>query len=91
MGLNFIINVLAQIGLGYWIVFLLTERSVRTQASSFVAILAGYGFWFYSYPLPGPEFDYCSVGVRRAGIIRKASPHIGISIPTPRPRSIAGF
>src|SRR6476619_752595 len=29
-GLNFI-NVLAQIGLGYWIVFLLTERSTRVQ------------------------------------------------------------
>jgi heparan-alpha-glucosaminide N-acetyltransferase len=61
-GLNFI-NVLAQIGLGYWIVFLLTERSARTQALVFTAILAGYGFWFYAYPLPGPEYDYVSVGV----------------------------
>lgn len=61
-GLNFI-NVLAQIGLGYWIVFLLTERSARTQALVFIVILAGYGLWFYTYPLPGADFDYASVGV----------------------------
>jgi predicted acyltransferase len=61
-GLNFI-NVLAQIGLGYWIVFLLTERSARTQALVFIAIVVGYGLWFYLYPLPGTDFDYASVGV----------------------------
>jgi heparan-alpha-glucosaminide N-acetyltransferase len=61
-GLNFI-NVLAQIGLGYWFVFLMTERSFRTQALTFVAILAGCWLWFYSYPLPGSSFDYASVGV----------------------------
>jgi predicted acyltransferase len=61
-GLNFI-NVLAQIGLGYWIVFLLTERSTRLQAIVFAAILVGYGFWFYAYPLPKTDFDYASVGV----------------------------
>ncbi len=59
---NFI-NVLAQIGLGYWIVFLLTERSFRTQAIVCVAILAGYGLWFYSYRLPEPSFNFASVGV----------------------------
>jgi heparan-alpha-glucosaminide N-acetyltransferase len=61
-GLNFI-NVLAQIGLGYWFVFLMAERSFRAQALVFVAILAGCWIWFYSYPLPGPSFDYTSVGV----------------------------
>jgi heparan-alpha-glucosaminide N-acetyltransferase len=61
-GLNFI-NVLAQIGLGYWFVFLMAERSFRTQALVFVAILAGSWLWFYSYPLPAPSFDYSSVGV----------------------------
>jgi heparan-alpha-glucosaminide N-acetyltransferase len=63
-GLNFI-NVLAQIGLGYWFVYLMTERSFRTQALVFVVILVGYGVWFYLYPLPGPSFDYFSVGVPR--------------------------
>ncbi len=61
-GLNFI-NVLAQIGLGYWFVFLMAERSLRTQAVVFIAILVGCWIWFYSYPLPSESFDYSSVGV----------------------------
>lgn len=59
---NFI-NVLAQIGLGYWFVFLLADRPVRIQMTAFVLILVGYWYLFYSYPLPGPSFDYASVGV----------------------------
>jgi predicted acyltransferase len=61
-GLNFI-NVLAQIGLGYWSVFLLAERSFRMQAAVFVAILLGYWFWFYLYPAPTASFDFKAVGV----------------------------
>ncbi len=59
---NFI-NVLSQIGLGYWLVFLLAQRSVREQVLAFVLILVGYWYLFFSYPLPGPSFDYASVGV----------------------------
>src|SRR5689334_10825279 len=61
-GLNFI-NVLAQIGLGYWFVFLVAQRSVRTQVLTFVVILVGCWLWFYLYPLPDASFDYASVGV----------------------------
>jgi predicted acyltransferase len=61
-GLNFI-NVLAQIGLGYWFVFLLAERSFRVQAAVFVAILFGYWLWFYLHPAPAGSFDFKSVGV----------------------------
>src|SRR4029079_3338218 len=61
-GLNFI-NVLAQIGLRYWFVFLMAERSIRAQALTFVAILVGCWLWFYLYPLPASSFDYASVGV----------------------------
>jgi heparan-alpha-glucosaminide N-acetyltransferase len=64
-GLNFI-NVLAQIGLGYWFAFLLAERSFRVQAATFVAIMFGYWLWFYLYPLPAASFDYALVGVPRA-------------------------
>jgi heparan-alpha-glucosaminide N-acetyltransferase len=63
-GLNFI-NVLAQIGLGYWLVFLLAERSFRVQSTTFVAILFGYWLRFYLYPLPATSFDFSSVGVPR--------------------------
>lgn len=58
---NFI-NVLAQIGLGYWLVVLVADRSPRVQAVVFVGILAAYGYWFYRYPLPADSFDYASVG-----------------------------
>jgi heparan-alpha-glucosaminide N-acetyltransferase len=61
---NFI-NVLAQIGLGYWIVFLLAEYRPRVQALAIVVLLFGYGLWFYWYPLPEPMLDYASVGVPR--------------------------
>lgn len=59
---NFI-NVLAQIGLGYWIVVLFAERGWRVQLVALITILIGNWVWFYSYPLPGPAFDYGSVGV----------------------------
>ena len=57
------INVLAQIGLGYWLVFLFAERSPRVQALAFIAILVAYGYWFYRHPLPAATFDDASVGV----------------------------
>jgi heparan-alpha-glucosaminide N-acetyltransferase len=57
------INVLAQIGLGYWLVFLLADRSARVQVVAFFLILAAYGLWFYQHPLPSPSFDHASVGV----------------------------
>jgi heparan-alpha-glucosaminide N-acetyltransferase len=59
---NFI-NVLAQIGLGYWLVFLLAECRPRVQVAAFVVILVGYGYWFYRYPLPEPSFDRAPIGV----------------------------
>ncbi len=61
-GLNFI-NVLAQIGLGYWFVFLIAERSFWTQLGVFAAILLGYWLWFALYPLPPSGFDFAAVGV----------------------------
>src|SRR4051812_35760578 len=62
---NFI-NVLAQIGLGYWAAFLVAHRPLREQLLAFALILGGYWYLFYAYPVPGPSFDYASVGVPRA-------------------------
>ncbi len=59
---NFI-NVLAQIGLGYWLVVVLAGRGPHLQSLAFIAILLGYGYWFFRYPLQGATFDYASVGV----------------------------
>ena len=44
-------NVLTQIGLGYTFVFLLMNRGAILQVLAIVAILAGYGYAFYKYPV----------------------------------------
>ena len=56
-------DTLTQIGLGYTFLFLLAFASVRVQALVFTAILVGFWAAFALYPLPGPDFDYTSVGV----------------------------
>jgi predicted acyltransferase len=58
---NFI-NVLAQIGLGYWVVVLLAERGWRVQLAAIGLILVGDWLWFAIYPLPSAGFDFASVG-----------------------------
>ena len=61
---NFIFtNVLAQIGLGYMVVFLLVGRSPRVQLATALAILAGYWLLFAAYPLPSPGFDRKALGI----------------------------
>jgi predicted acyltransferase len=56
-------DVLSQIGLGYTFLFLLWGRPAWLQWCAAVAILAGYWFAFYAYPLPPTNFDYAQVGV----------------------------
>jgi heparan-alpha-glucosaminide N-acetyltransferase len=56
-------DTLTQIGLGYPFLFLLAFASLRVQAGVFVAILAGFWAAFALFPVPGPGFDYASVGV----------------------------
>jgi heparan-alpha-glucosaminide N-acetyltransferase len=56
-------NVLAQIGLGYPIVFLLAFTKPRTQWLAAFSILLAYWLAFALYPLPPAGFDWSSVGV----------------------------
>jgi len=56
-------NVLAQIGLGYPIVFLLAFTRPRTQWLAAFGILFAYWLAFALYPLPAADFDWASVGV----------------------------
>ena len=56
-------NVLAQIGLGYSIVFLLAFTKPRTQWITAFGILFVYWLAFALYPLPAADFDWASVGV----------------------------
>jgi predicted acyltransferase len=56
-------DTLTQIGLGYTLLFLLAFASLRLQVAVFALILVGFWAAFALYPLPGPGFDYPSVGV----------------------------
>ena len=56
-------DVLAQIGLGYFFLFLLWNRSAAVQFGAALAILVADWMLFYFYPLPPAGFDYASVGV----------------------------
>ena len=56
-------NVLAQIGLGYPLLFLLAFTRPRTQWFAASGILIGYWLAFALHPLPASNFDWKAVGV----------------------------
>lgn len=56
-------NVLAQIGLGYPLLFLVGLAPPRAQWVAVVVLLAGYWMGFALHPLPPPDFDRSLVGV----------------------------
>jgi predicted acyltransferase len=58
-------DTLSQIGLGYLFLLLLAFRPSRDQWLALGALLLAYWLAFALYPLPGPDFDYAAVGVRR--------------------------
>jgi heparan-alpha-glucosaminide N-acetyltransferase len=49
------VNVLSQIGLGYFFVYLLMGRPTAVQILAAIAILGGYWYWFVRTPVPGAE------------------------------------
>ena len=49
-------NVLSQIGLGYPLLYLFRERSLRTQFVAVAVILVGYWGWFANYAIPPAQF-----------------------------------
>ncbi len=57
------VNVLTQIGLGYWLLFLMAYWPTWVQWTTGFVLLAGYWAWFATYPLPPADFDYTSVGL----------------------------
>ena len=56
-------NVLAQIGLGYPLLFLLAFTKSRTTLIAAFGVLAAYWLAFALYPLPAEDFDWAAVGV----------------------------
>ena len=56
-------NVLAQIGLGYPLLFMLAFTRPRAQWFTAFGILVAYWLAFALYPLPASDFDWKAVGV----------------------------
>ncbi len=56
-------DTLSQIGLGYFLLYLIGQRPVREQWIGLGILLVGYWAAFALYPLPRPNFNYPEVGV----------------------------
>lgn len=56
-------DTLTQIGLGYWLLFLLSGLSIRGLVIALGTVLFGYWLAFVLYPAPGSDFPYSSYGV----------------------------
>ncbi len=56
-------DVLTQIGLGYFFLFLLWNKRPSVQLAAALALLVGDWLMFYAYPVPPADFDYSSVNV----------------------------
>jgi heparan-alpha-glucosaminide N-acetyltransferase len=56
-------DTLTQIGLGYWLLFLLSGLKLRGLIVSIGVILFGYWLAFVAYPAPGADFPYVENGV----------------------------
>lgn len=57
-------DTLSQIGMGYTFLVILGFYSQRVQIITLAVLLVGYWAFFAAYPLPGPDFDYVSAGVK---------------------------
>jgi predicted acyltransferase len=56
-------DTLTQIGLGYWLLFLVAGLSTRAVVAVLLVVLVGYWGAFVAYPKPPEGFDYAAVGV----------------------------
>jgi predicted acyltransferase len=59
-------NVLAQIGLGYFVLFLLSRMGWEYQLSAIILILAGYTWFFINHPLPSAQELAAIAGMKDA-------------------------
>jgi predicted acyltransferase len=60
---HILVNVLSQIGLGYFFVYLLRGRGLIVELAATAVILFGYWLLFVLWPLPPAGFDYSTVGL----------------------------
>lgn len=59
-------DTLTQIGLGYWMLFLLSSLPMRGVIIAVGVILVGYWIAFVGYPAPGADFPFVENGVPAA-------------------------
>lgn len=59
-------NVLCQIGLGYWAVYLFMGRKLAMQIGACALILIATWAAYFFHPIPGADFDFKSVGVDKS-------------------------
>ena len=62
-------NVLAQIGLGYVFLFLLSRFNTTTVVVSSGLVLIGCWAWFATYPPPRPDFPLASIGAKTEDLL----------------------
>lgn len=58
-------DILTQIGLGYFFLFLLGFSTTKTQIIALIALLLGYFMAFALYPLPDAAFNYAEAGAQQ--------------------------
>jgi predicted acyltransferase len=63
---HLLVNVLTQIGLGYFFVYLLRGAGLRAQLAALAAVLFLYWLWFALFPLP-TDLDLAAVGQPEGG------------------------
>lgn len=73
-------NVLAQIGLGYFVLFLLSRMGWEYMLSAIILILAGYTWFFINHPLPTAEELAAIAGMKDAeqGVLHGFAAHWNI-------------
>ena len=62
-------NVLSQIGLGYFFLFIISRMGREYETAAIIVILVGYWFYFFTFPLPGPDFNFAAVGAVKEDLL----------------------
>lgn len=62
-------NVLAQIGLGYFFLYILVSMGWEYCVVAIIAITVGYGYYFFQYPLPGADYDFAAAGANAKDLL----------------------
>lgn len=68
-------NVLAQIGLGYFFLYVIAGLGWEYCAAAIVILLVGDWYWFFQHPVPGAGFDFSAIGATPDDLIEGRFSH----------------